>query len=65
LSDFGRRACGLSKGQVDEALEKVRSGVKGACAEMREYTAEHSDFARTGEHLIATFQQGLQRSIVS
>lgn len=62
LSDFGRRACGLSKGQVDEALERVRSGVEGTCADMREYIAEHSDFARAGEHLIATFKQGLQRS---
>jgi serine/threonine-protein kinase HipA len=65
LSDFGRRACGLSKGQVDEALERVRSGVEGACADMLEYIAEHSDFARTGEHLIATFKQGRQRSIDS
>jgi len=65
LSDFGRRACGLGKGQVDEVLERVRSGVEGACADIREYIAAHSDFARAGEHLIATFTQGLKRSIDS
>jgi serine/threonine-protein kinase HipA len=63
LSDFGRRACGLSKSQVDEALARVRSGVEGTCADMKQYILEHSDFARAGEHLIATFDRGLQRSI--
>jgi serine/threonine-protein kinase HipA len=65
LGDFGRRACGLSKAQVDEGLERVRSGVEGACADIREYIVEHSDFARAGEHLMATFKRGLQRSIAS
>jgi serine/threonine-protein kinase HipA len=65
LSDFGRRACGSSKGQVDEAMARVRSGVEGVCAEMPEYSAEHSDFARTAEHLIAAFKRGLLRSIDS
>ncbi len=58
VSDFGRRACGLSKAQVDEALERVRSGVEGASADIREYMREHTDFERTGESLIATFSTG-------
>jgi hypothetical protein len=52
----------LSKRQVDEALERVRCGVEGACSDIRDYIAEHRDFARAGEHLVATFKQGLQRS---
>jgi serine/threonine-protein kinase HipA len=63
LSDFGRRACGLSKRQVDEALERVRSGVQVAATELRRYIVEHRDFAQAGEHLIATFERGLRRSI--
>jgi serine/threonine-protein kinase HipA len=65
LSDFGRRACGLSNAQVDEALEQVRCGVEDARAEMKRYIMEHGDFARAGEHFLATFERGLQRSIVS
>jgi serine/threonine protein kinase HipA of HipAB toxin-antitoxin module len=37
--------------------------VEGASGDIREYIVEHRDFARAGEHLIATFERGLQRSI--
>jgi serine/threonine-protein kinase HipA len=65
LSDFGRRACGLSKAAVDEALMRVREGVARALDDLRRYAGEHSDFASTAEHLIRTFERGVKRSLVS
>lgn len=65
LSDFGRRACGLSKAHVDDALARVQSGVERAQAEIQDYLAQHPDFARAGNHLIATFERGIRRSIAS
>jgi serine/threonine-protein kinase HipA len=63
LADFGRRACSLSKRQVDETLAKVRAAVQRACLEIRDYVSEHGDFAAAGNLLISTFERGVRRSI--
>jgi len=65
ISDFGRRACGLSKAQVADVLARVRSGVERTLVEIRDHIAEHDDFTAAGEHLVTTFERGLRRSIVS
>jgi serine/threonine-protein kinase HipA len=65
LSDFGRRACGLTRAHVADVLARVCSGVERAVAEIRDYIAEHDDFTTAGEHLVTTFERGLRRSIVS
>src|SRR6266851_1493228 len=65
ISDFGRRACGLSKAQVADVLERLRSGVERTLAEIRDHIAEHDDFTAAGEHLVTTFERGLRRSIIS
>jgi serine/threonine-protein kinase HipA len=65
LSAFGRRACSLSKAQVDATLSEVRAGVESAISEIRDYIAQHEDFAPAGEHLIKTFERGIRRSIVT
>jgi len=65
ISDFGRRACGLSKAQVADTLAKVRLGVERTLAEIREHIAGHDDFTTAGQQLVATFERGLRRSIVS
>ena len=65
LSDFGRRACGLSKAHVEDALANVQSGVVRAQSEIQDYLTEHADFATAGSHLIATFERGVRRSIAT
>jgi len=65
ISDFGRRACGLSKAQVADVLVRVRSGVERTLAEIRDHIAEHDNFTTAGQHLVTAFERGLRRSIVS
>jgi serine/threonine-protein kinase HipA len=61
LVGFGRRACGLTEATTRELLDRVRSGVERAMADIRRYASKHAAFAQHGERLITTFRRGLAR----
>ncbi len=64
LRQFGRRACGLSEARVTQLMADVTNGVKRAISDIRRYARRRKDFARAGQHLVATFTRGLTRSLL-
>jgi len=59
LARFGRHACGLSKGRVDEIVERVIDGVKQSIGDMQVFTQKHQDFELTMQHLAKVFEEGI------
>lgn len=60
LSEFGQRHCGMTKTQVRDVFEKVRSGVEMAAKELREYGALYPDFHETvGAGMLKHWETGM------
>ena len=64
LRHFGRTACGLTEARVTQIMDAVTKGVRRAIADIRRYARTRKNFAKTSEHLIATFNRGLARSLL-
>jgi serine/threonine-protein kinase HipA len=65
LVTFGRQSCELMPSQIDAALEQIENGVRTSVKEIRSAIRNHPDFAKAGEHFIAAFERGLQRTLAS
>lgn len=64
LIRFALSDCKLGKAKIDALLKRVSTGVKKTIAEIRGFIGKHPDFSSAGEHLIATYTRGLNRSVL-
>jgi serine/threonine-protein kinase HipA len=61
LNAFALKHCDLPAAKARKCLQRVVRGIERACTEVREYSAQHADFATPGARLIDRFEHGLRR----
>jgi serine/threonine-protein kinase HipA len=64
LSEFGRVHCGLLPDRVGEIMEKVADSIADTRREVQRHMADRSEFVAMGELLLASWDEGVQLSLV-